>query len=399
MESSTVAAPRVLVASCGHKGYLSPRDACAAIARGLACAGPGLAVETCPMADGGNGTIDALVSARGGRVVGVPVHDPLFRPREARMAICPGPPETAVIEIAEAAGSALLEPHERDTMVATSYGVGEMILAAAACGCRRAIVGLGGSIVSDMGLGMAQALGVRFVDASGSTLRPVRSLGFNALSMHDIKGIRFDDLRIAPGTLDVLVASDADIPLLGPGGQARTFGPQKGAGPGDIAHLEAGFANLRRVVLEAAGCDVDVPLAGAAGGLGAGLLAFLGATLVLGAKLVAHETGLRDKMHRHDVVIIGEGRLDPTTLLKKGPHFAGATAKELGKHVIAIVGTVSPGMHGSFYDAVFPCGEDVQEAALTKMKIENDLEEAGGRAARHITARHARGRAAGTTVG
>jgi len=310
---------KVLIASCGHKGYLSPSQASQSIARGLRRGSERLSVEMVPMADGGDGTIEVIVAARGGRVVEVPVHDPVFRPRLARLGVCGGPPEVAVIETAEAAGSAVLRPHERQTMVATSYGVGELILAAAARGCRRAIVGLGGSIVSDMGIGMAQALGAVFLDRHGSPLQPICNPGFNALSLVDIKGIRLDGLTVTPGDLEIVVASDADIPLLGPRGQARSFGPQKGASPAEIEYLEAGFASLAEVVHRATGRDVDVPLAGASGGLGAGLLGFLGATLTLGAELVEKEIALAAWIERHDVVIIGEGYLDRTTVLGRAP--------------------------------------------------------------------------------
>jgi len=380
---------RALIASCGHKGYLSPGEASRSIARGLRRGSERFAIEIAPMADGGDGTIEVLVSARGGRVVEVSAHDPLFRPRRARLGLLDGTPAAAVIEISEAAGWRLLRPHERQTMVATSYGVGELILAAVARGYRRIIVGLGGSIVSDMGIGMAQALGVEFLDRRGAVLRPIGTPGFNALSLVDIAGVRLDRLKVSPGVPEIVVASDADIPLLGPRGQARSFGPQKGASVSEIAYLDAGFANLARVLRRQTGRRVDVPLAGAAGGLGAGLLGFLGATLVHGAELVEREIGLAAWIKRHDVVIIGEGRLDRTTLLSKGPAHAGAVAKRLGRRVVAVVGTVEPGFRAPFYDEVIACDGRVRPGELSAALIRDRLERAVVRAAPGIARRAA----------
>jgi len=379
----------VLVASSGHKDYLSPREACETIARGLLRRAGFSRVTVMPMADGGDGTIEAIVTARRGDVVWVPTHDPLFRPRRARMGVHAGPPSTAVIEIAEAAGSALLEPHERRTMVATSYGVGELILAAVAPGHRRIVVGLGGSIVSDMGLGMAQALGVVFLDARGVRLSPICAAGFNALSLRDVKAVRFDDLKVTPADLDILVAADVYIPLLGADGQARTFGPQKGATPEDIAYLESGFANMVEVLHRDAGRIVDVPLAGAAGGLGAGLLGFLGARLMLGAQVVSQETQLKARVARHDVVIIGEGCLDRTTVLSKGPFFAGEMATRLGKHVVAVVGRAEPLSGEPFYDEVVACEYGSPAPPLSRDLILRSLEGAAERAADRIIHRTA----------
>jgi glycerate 2-kinase len=367
---------KVIIATCGHKDYLSPWEAAESIARGFGRARGRVLTAIVPMADGGDGTIEVLVAARGGRIVDVPVHDPLFRIRPGRMGLVGDPPETAVIQIAEAAGSAVLRPHERQTMVATSYGVGELILEAAAAGCRRIVVGLGGSIVSDMGIGMAQALGIEFLDRHGSPLRPICNPGFNALSLADIAGIRLDGSRIAPGQLDVVVASDVDIPLLGSRGQARSFGPQKGASPAEIEYLESGFAALAEAIHRETGRLVDVPFAGAAGGMGAGLFGFLGATLTLGAEFIANEIALPAWIERHDVVVIGEGRLDRTTQLNKGPYFAGMMAKRLGKHVVAIVGTVAPGTSGTFFDDLIACDYGTPDAELSAAFIRHHLEAA-----------------------
>ena len=330
--------PRVLVASSGHKEYLSPADACDSIAEGLRQSKADAELDVAPMADGGDGLIDAGVAALGGRVVTVDTHDPLFRSRRARMGIADWQGvKTALIESAEACGAALLPLHERQTMVATSHGLGEMILKAVDAGCRRIVIGLGGSIVTDCGLGMAQALGFSFADRDGRPVIGISNTGLSALNLEQVASVRVGRLRADLAGVEILVASDVDIPLLGPRGQARTFGPQKYANEFEIEYLDRGLANVASVISRTFGRNVDVPMAGAAGGIAAGLLGFLGAELRLGAELVASLIGLEERMKAADAVIIGEGKLDRTTLNNKAPYYTGRLAKRLGKPVLAVV--------------------------------------------------------------
>lgn len=330
--------PRVLVASTGHKEYLSPADACASIAAGLRESKAGAELDVAPMADGGDGLIDAGVAALGGRIVTVDARDPLYRPRRARMGIADwNGVKTALIESAEACGAALLPLHERQTMVATSYGLGEMVVQAVQAGCRRIIIGLGGSIVTDCGLGMAQALGLSFSDREGRPVTGIANTGLSALNLEQVANVTSDRLRVDLSSVEILVASDVDIPLLGPHGQAHTFGPQKYANAFEIEYLERGLANIASVIARTHGRNVDVPRAGAAGGIAAGLLGFLGADLRLGAELVASLIGLEARMKAADAVIIGEGKLDRTTLANKAPYYTGRLAKRLGKPVLAVV--------------------------------------------------------------
>jgi len=364
----------ILVASCGHKDFLNPVEACQAIVGGLNRWSSNHGIEVAPMADGGDGTIDALIAVKKGGIVIVETHDGLFRTRGAKMGVSEDQ-KTAVIEIAEAAGSAILQPHERQTMIATSFGVGELIIAAARLGCNRIVIGLGGSIVSDCGIGMAQALGAVFLDKKGNRLAPIANGGFNALSLKSIDNIVLDDLKVNVDELEIHIASDVAIPLLGSNGQARTFGPQKGANIVEIEYLEEGFANLVQVFRERFFKDIDIPLAGAAGGLGAGLFGFLNAKLYLGAQFIAEEMGLAGKISNADVVIVGEGCLDETTLCNKGPYYISQLAKMNKKKFIAVVGNVNKSADfSSFYDHISCCSDfyDKNEI-LTATKIKKTL--------------------------
>lgn len=333
---------RILIASNGHKGILSPTEACTTIAAGLS----GIAAElsSVPMADGGDGLIEALMSSLPGEIEPITVRDSLFRARRARLArlqTSTGP--TAVVEIADAAGSAILASHERQTMVATSYGVGEMILAAIERGYRRVIVGLGGGITTDCGMGLAQALGVEFVGRNGKLLQPVCNQGFNALSLIEVDSVRLNGLRYDPCAVEILVAADVDTPLLGPRGQAATFGPQKGACDVEIDYFERGLANLAGVIGRCLGREVDIPMAGAAGGMAAGLYGLLGARLQLGAELVAQELDLATKIKASDLLVVGEGKMDSSTFHRKSPHYLAELAAAAGVPVVAVVGQAQQG--------------------------------------------------------
>jgi len=366
---------KFLIASTGHKDFLTPSEACSAIAKGLQTVCDPEDIQIVPMADGGDGTIDAILASRGGEIISVKTHDSLFRERAGKMGLVRSSEMTAVIEIAEAAGSAILRPHERQTMVATSYGVGEMILAAVDLGCSKIIIGLGGSIVSDGGLGMAQALGVTFLDKNGKQLNPISNSGFNALSLNSIASFQLDGLKIDLDRTEIVVASDVDIPLLGRNGQARTFGPQKGASNIEIEYLAHGFENLVRVINKVVCLNVDVPLAGAAGGLGAGLMGFLNAKLFLGAHFIAREINLEAKIKNVETVIVGEGCLDQTSFSNKALYYTANLAKKYGKPVIALVGIHHDCDTSSFCDRVYVChSNDSDVEMLTSSAIENQLQ-------------------------
>lgn len=371
---------RILIASNGHKGVLRPSEACAAIADGLS--GIDARLSCVPMADGGDGLIEVLTSSLPGEVEPIMVRDSLYRQRWARLALlrtAAGP--TAVVEIADAAGSVILAPHERQTMVATSYGVGEMILNAAERGYRRIIVGLGGGITTDCGMGLAQALGVEFIGRDGRILQPVCNRGFNALSLVDVDRIRLDALRIDLKQVEILIASDVDTPLLGAGGQAATFGPQKGADDVEIAYFERGLANMADVIRRCLGREVDIPMAGAAGGMAAGLFGLLGAQLRLGAELVADELGLLGKIRESDLLVVGEGKMDRSTVHRKSPHYLAEIAKAAVVPVVAVVGSVEQecGLFDAIYMEDVRAGEELNaDVAVGRLRraasrLKNDI--------------------------
>jgi glycerate kinase len=289
------------------------------------------------MADGCPGTLDA-VAAAGGQRRRATVQDPLGRPVEAQWAIAKD--QTAVIEMAQAAGLWRLSPQERDPRLTSTYGVGQLIAAALDAGCRRLIVGLGGSVTNDGGAGMAQALGVRLLDARGQVLPP----GGAALArLHRIDASGLDGrLRNCQtvGAVDVMNS------LCGPQGASLVYGPQKGATPAVAQELDAALRHYAEIIQADMGITVrDVAGAGAAGGLGAGLIAFLNAALRPGVEVVGEIVGLRQRLADADLVLTGEGRLDAQTAYGKTVAGVVRLAREAGVPVIAVVGSLGQGWH------------------------------------------------------
>ena len=346
----------ILIATDSHKDFASSREVGEWIEYGLKEASWGFNTEVIPIGDGGEGTIEALIYAQGGSIKEVEVHDPLFHPRLAKIGILKDSGKTAVIEIAQASGSAIVPPHERDTMTATSYGTGEMILTAFDQECNRIIIGLGGSIVSDGGMGMAQALGARFYDADGMELNPENNYGFNVLSLHKVTRIDVTDLIPEAAFVDVCIAADVRTKLLGPHGQAKTFGPQKGATPEQIGFIEEGLSNWSKVLEETFGMNFDVEFAGAAGGLGSGVAAFLRGRLELGIDLVLRKIGFEEKLRASDLVITGEGRLDETSLHGKASISIADKARQMGKTVVGLFGVIAsdPECYTGYFDEMIP---------------------------------------------
>lgn len=323
---------RILIAPDSFKGSLSAVQVARALARGVTRALPGAQVESCPVADGGEGTAEVLCLNTGGRMVEQAVTGPLGEPVTARFAIL-GDGQTAVVEIAAASGLPLVPAERRDPMRTTSYGTGELIAAALEAGCRRVLVALGGSATVDGGMGMLEALGFRFLDARG---RPVPRGG---------RGLAAVATALRPRALppvEFVAACDVDNPLLGEQGAAAVYGPQKGATPEMVQELDRGLARLAAVWKRDWGVDVAaLPGAGAAGGAGAALAAGLGAPLVSGAGLVIEYSGLEDRLRRADLVITGEGRLDGQTRRGKAPAAVAAAARRAGVPVVAVCGSLA----------------------------------------------------------
>jgi len=322
---------RVLIAPQAFKGSVDAVRVAAAIARGLRRAWPDVECDELPLADGGEGTVRALVHATGGSTRRSRVHDPLGREIDAEWGVL-GDGRTAVVEMAAASGLTLLRLDERDPRVTSTRGTGELILEAAMSGAARVDVGIGGSATNDAGSGMARAIGFRFLDRDGNELPE----GGAALArLHRIEG------QIDPRLLRVTieVASDVRNPLLGPEGASAVFGPQKGATPEMVAELDRALARYADVVERFVGRDVrSVPGAGAAGGLGAGLLAFADAKLRSGAEIVMTAARFAERAARADLIVTGEGRMDSQSAYGKLTGSVIAEAKALGRPVVAIVG-------------------------------------------------------------
>lgn len=328
---------RFLISPQEFKGSLTAEEAARAIAEGLRRAWPDAELEVAPMADGGPGTVAAILSTRDGIPQRTAVSDPLGRPVEAVWALLSEGP-TAVIEMAAASGLTLLRPEELDPRRTTTHGTGELIKAALEAGCRRLIVGVGGSATNDGGAGMAQALGARLLDDDEQDL-PQGGAALARLRRIDVSGL---EARFA--NIEVQVATDVTNPLCGEMGASRVYGPQKGASPQVVEELEAALCHYAEIVRRDLGVDIrDSPGAGAAGGLGGGLIAFLKAEVRPGAELVAEAIGLRERMRRADVVFTGEGRLDRQTGFGKTVATVARMAKAEGRAVIALVGGVEPG--------------------------------------------------------
>jgi glycerate kinase len=325
-----VISPRWLVAPQEFKGTLTATEAAEAMAKGIRESSPEVVLDVAPLADGGPGTVDALLAGTRGERRRQVVRGPLGAPVEASWALLDDG-RIAVVEMAAASGLSLLPPEARDARRASTYGTGELLRAALDSGCERIILGLGGSATTDAGTGALSALGYRFLDASGQPLPP----GGAALSGL----VRVDASGRHPrlGAVEFLGATDVTAPLLGPDGAARLFGPQKGADAAAVEELEAALAHLASVVGDRA---AGWPGAGAAGGFGFGLAALLGARLVPGYELVARALGLERRVLLADVVLTGEGRFDRQTSLGKGPGGLARRAREHGTPVVLFAGGV-----------------------------------------------------------
>ena len=336
-------APRVLIAPQSFKGSADAVAVAAAIARGIRRAWPAAVTVEVPLADGGEGTVRALVRATGGELRRARAHDPLLREIEAEWGVL-GDRTTAVVEMAAANGLPLLRDDERDPRITSTRGTGELILAAAMSGAHRIIVGIGGSATNDGGAGMARAFGYRFFDRAGQDL-PEGGAALARLARIDGQ----TDPRLIRARIDV--ACDVRNPLLGPEGASAIFGPQKGATADMVRELDAALSVYADVVERHVGRNVrDVPGAGAAGGLGAGLVAFLDARLVSGARLVLDAVGFERLLDGAALVVTGEGRIDGQSVYGKLTQAVTAAARARGIPVAAVAGMVGAG-HEAMRDA------------------------------------------------
>jgi len=328
---------KIIVAPNAFKGSLSATQAAKAIARGVREVFPDAEVVEIPVADGGEGTVEALVSANQGTYEWVNVEGPLGDPVLASYGLI-SDRKTAVVELASASGYVLVSPGMRDPRKTSTYGFGQLLEAARRTGARSVIAGIGSSATNDGGAGMAQALGFRFLDAAGREL----PRGGAAL----VRLERIDDSEVNPGwrSVQVLVACDVTNPLTGPEGASAVYGPQKGADPVAVRLLDRALGHLADVIEREYGKRVrDIPGAGAAGGTGAGLLAFLDAKLVSGAGLVVDASGLDKALSGAQLVLTGEGRADSQTAYGKAPGEVARRAQAAGIPTVLLAGTTGPG--------------------------------------------------------
>ena len=361
---------RIVVAIDSFKGSLTSMQAGQAVKDAALKAFKNAQVSVCPLADGGEGTVDALSAGLGGRKRTLAVTGPLGAPVEAEYCILSN--QTAVIEMAAAAGLPLVPEGQRNPMETTTYGVGELIKDAIAQGCRHFIVGIGGSATNDGGVGMLSALGYRFLDAVGKEI-PLGAKGLETLRTVSVEGV-------LPELQDCTfrVACDVNNPLCGENGCSAVYGPQKGATPTDITRMNgwlASFAALTKDLFPDA--DENYPGAGAAGGLGFAFLAYTNASLEPGIQIILEETKLENLIRDADLVVTGEGRLDSQTVMGKAPIGVARLAKKYGKKVIAFSGCVAPGAevcNDQGIDAYFPILRNVttlEEALNPEIAYQN----------------------------
>ena len=341
---------KVVLAPNAFKGSLAAASAARVMAEGVLKACPQAEAIAVPFADGGDGLSDIILDALKGQAKFVSASDPLGRTVPSSFCWVPDR-DMAAIEMAKASGLALLAAEELNPLQTTTYGTGELIRAALDLGVSRIVVGIGGSATNDGGIGMAAALGARFLDAAGKEVRPVGKALKNIAAI-DMSGL---DPRI--GRTHIEVICDVDNPLVGENGAAHVYAPQKGANPDQVKELDAGLENLAAVISKCLAKEVCwLPGAGAAGGLGAGLFAFLGAKLRSGVEVMLDLVGLEEKIRDADLVLTAEGRLDEQIAYGKGPAGVAACARKQGVPCIVVAGSIAdelPDLDALGINAVF----------------------------------------------
>ncbi len=345
---------KIILAFDSFKVSLSAVDACAAAREGLARLSPALQTVSCPLSDGGEGFAEALRLAARGALLQVRVTGPLGKPVTAVLTLLDDG-QTAVVEAAQACGLHLVPQVRRNPLHTTTFGVGEMLLAAANVGATRIILGIGGSATNDGGMGMLNALGWRFLDAQGHALPPVGA---------SLEQVRHIDAGASQAEREITVACDVTNPLFGPQGAACTFAPQKGASPADVATLDAGLRQYAEVCAAFLGTDYSaLPGAGAAGGLGFALLAFLHARYRSGAEIAIALSGLEAQLRDADLCLTGEGCTDAQTAYGKLPAAVAACCRQAGVPCVCLSGALGEGwreLYSSGFTALFSLAQRPQ---------------------------------------
>lgn len=342
---------KVVIAIDSLKGSLSSMEAGTAIKDGILAAKPDAEVIVKPLADGGEGTTDALIEGMNGERIDLTVTGPMHTPVDAYYGYLKDT-NTAVMEMASAAGITLVPDSEKNPLLATSYGVGEMINDAIQRGCRNFIIGIGGSVTNDGGIGMLKALGVRFLDENGE------DAGEGGQALAKVARIDVSGMNPLLKECQIQVACDVNNPLCGENGSTYVYGPQKGVTEDMKKTLDEAMAHFARVTSETLENDyMNTPGAGAAGGLGYAFLAYTGAALTPGIELILDAVGLEEELSGADVVVTGEGRLDFQTAMGKAPVGVARLAKKYNAKVIAFAGSVTKeatACNNEGIDAFFP---------------------------------------------
>ena len=342
---------KIVIAPDSFKESLTALEVAEAIEAGLKKVLPDAEYVKVPMADGGEGTVQSLVDATEGRLISAEVRAPLGNKVRAEFGLS-GDGRTAIIEMAAASGLHLVPPEARNPLRTTSYGTGELILAALAEGVEKIIVGIGGSATNDGGAGMLQALGALLLDAQH------QPIGAGGGCLQDLAAIDLSGLDKRLAGVEIVVACDVDNPMCGEKGASAVFGPQKGATPEMVQALDSGLQHFAAIAARDLGLDIQSPAgAGAAGGMGGGVLLLPDARLQAGVQIVMEAVKLAEKVQDADLVITGEGRMDAQSVHGKTPIGVAHTAKSFGKPVIAIVGCLREDyevVYAQGIDAVFP---------------------------------------------
>jgi len=353
---------KIVIAADSFKGSCSTFEVANAIEKGIRKIHKDSEIIKIPVADGGEGTVDSLVRGAGGRYETINAKDPLGRDIECTYGVLND--NAAVIEMAASSGLTLLNEEERNPMITTTYGTGQIIRAALDKGCKKIFIGIGGSATNDGGAGMAQALGVSFKDKEGS------EIGNGGQELARIQEIDITNIDPRLKNTEIIILSDVSNPLCGNNGASNVYGPQKGATPEMIKQLDNNLKHYSLLIKEKIGLDIiDVPGAGAAGGLGAGLIAFCNATICSGIDVALDINGIDQHLINADLVITGEGKIDSQTVYGKVPV---GVAKRAMKHevpVIAIVGGVGKGA-----SAVYEYGIDaIMDIVSRPMSLEDSM--------------------------
>ncbi len=374
---------KIVIAPNSFKENLTSLEVASEIETGMRRVWPDAEYVKIPMADGGEGTVQSLVDATGGEIVKVEVSGPMGDRVLASYGLL-GDKRTAVIEMAEASGLPLVPKDKRNPLIATTYGTGELIKDAIARGVEEIILGIGGSATNDAGAGLAQALGVRFLNFGGAPIRDLIAGG----DLDDVQAVDMTGVDPGLARVRISVACDVTNPLCGEKGASRVYGPQKGATPEMVEQLDKNLAHFAHIIKRSIGADVaDRPGAGAGGGIGAGLMAFTNAVLKRGVELVVAATRLEQHMQGAHLAITGEGRVDFQTAFGKTPSGVATAAHKHGVPVVAIGGGLADDAGGVFahgIDGLATATPNAMPLDVAIGKSRQYLQDAGERVARLI---------------